>query len=200
VSGGYDYDLLSRFPPDLMFETFGGVDGLVEFMCATARKPGGRPRGRLGATAQAIRAAVLDDLVPRYDRMTVRQAFYALEVAGVVEKTERGYVQVQRQLLAMRRDGLLAWDFIADGTRWQRKPSSWTSLEDYIETMGRAYRRDLWRSQGVRIEIWLEKDALADVVYDVTAKWDVALMVSRGQSSATFLHAAAKAAEAAYEA
>jgi hypothetical protein len=30
-------------------------------------------------------------------------------------------------------------------------------------------------------------------------KWDVALMVSRGQSSATFLHAAAKAAEAAYE-
>jgi hypothetical protein len=195
-----DYDSLPPFPLDLMFETFlGGADGLAEFLCPTARKPGGRPRGRLGATAQAIRAAVLDDLVARYDRMTVRQG-YALEVAGVVEKTERGYVQVQRQLLAMRRDGLLAWDFIADGTRWQRKPSSWTSLEDYIETMARAYRRDLWRSRGVRIEVWLEKDALADVVYDVTAKWDVALMVSRGQSSATFLHAAAKAAEAAYEA
>jgi hypothetical protein len=138
--------------------------------------------------------------VPRYDRMTVRQAFYALEVAGVVEKTEGGYVQVQRQLLAMRRDGLLAWDFIADGTRWQRKPSSWTSLEDYIEAMARGYRRDLWRSQGVRIEVWLEKDALADVVVDATAKWDVALMVSRGQSSATFLHAAAKSAEAEYAA
>jgi hypothetical protein len=139
-----------------------------------AQKPHGQPRGRLGATAKAIRAAVLDDLVQRYDRMTVRHAFYALEVAGVVEKTERGYVQVQRQLLAMRRDGLLAWDFIADGTRWQRKPSSWTSLEDYIETMARTYRRAPWRSQAVRIEVWLEKDALADVVYDVTAKWDVA--------------------------
>ncbi len=43
--------------------------------------------------------------------------------------------------------------------------------------------------------MWLEKDALADVVVDVTARWDVALMVSRGQSSATFLHAAAKQAE-----
>jgi len=192
------YDSLPPLPLELVFETFEGEP--AEFLCPTTRKPGGRPSGRLGATAQAIRAAVLGDLVARYDRMTVRQAFYALEVAGVVEKTERGYVQVQRQLLAMRRDRLLAWDFIADGTRWQRKPSSWTSLEDYIETMGRAYRRDLWRSQGVRIEVWLEKDALADVVYDVTAKWDVALMVSRGQSSATFLHAAAKAAEAAYEA
>ena len=66
--------------------------------------------------------------------------------------------------------------------------------------MTRGYRRDLWRSQGVRIEVWLEKDALADVVVDVTAKWDVALMVSRGQSSTTFLHTAAKAAEAAYQA
>ena len=36
----------------------------------------------------------------------------------------------------------------------------------------------------------LEKDALADVIVDVTAKWDVSLMVSRGQSSATFLHSA----------
>lgn len=194
-----DYDSLPPFPLDLMFETFAG-DGLAEFLCPTARKPGGRPRGRLGATAQAIRAAVLGDLVPRYDRMTVRQAFYALEVAGIVEKTEAGYRQVQRQLLAMRRDGVLGWDFITDGTRWQRKPNSWNSAMDFIEAAARSYRRDLWRGQDIRIEVWLEKDALADVVVDVTNVWDVALMVSRGQSSATFLHAAAKSSEAAYDA
>jgi hypothetical protein len=35
-------------------------------------------RGRpLGAKAQAIREAVLDDLVGRYKRMTVRQVFYS---------------------------------------------------------------------------------------------------------------------------
>jgi hypothetical protein len=100
----------------------------------------------------------------------------------------------------MRRDGLLPWLFITDGTRWQRKPLSWDSAKDYVEAMARGYRRDLWSSQGVRIEVWLEKDVLADVVVDVTAKWDVALMVSRGQSSATFLHGAAEEAEAAFNA
>jgi hypothetical protein len=132
--------------------------------------------------------------------MTVRQVFYALEVAGVVAKTEGGYRQVQQQLVVMRRADLLDWEFITDGTRWRRKPSSWDALADYIENVARSYRRDLWRAQGRRIEVWLEKDALADVVVDVTAKWDVSLMVSRGQSSATFLHAAAKTAEQAYEA
>ena len=185
------------FGPDILLALFGDD---AEFLAPSSRKLHGRPRGRLGAVATAIREAVLDDLTARYDRMTVRQAFYALEVAGVVEKTEAGYYKVQKQLLAMRREGLLDWSFITDGTRWQRKPESWTSLGDYVEAFARSYRRDLWRSQGIRIEVWLEKDALADVVVDVTAKWDVSLMVSRGQSSTTFLHAAAKTAEAAYQA
>jgi hypothetical protein len=159
--------------------------------CPSATKSRGRP---LGVIAGKIREAILDDLVERYDRMTVRQCFYQLEVKGVVTKTEGGYRQVQTQVLAMRRQGLLAWEFITDGTRWQRKPDTWNSSQEYIQAIARSYRRDLWRSQSNRIEIWLEKDALADIVVDTTNAWDVSLMVSRGQSSATFLQSAAKAA------
>ena len=166
----------------------------VGLLCARTRKSG-RP---LGLTAVAIRDAVLG-LTEAYDRMTVRQVFYALEVQGVVAKTEGGYRQVQQQVLKMRREGLLGWDFITDGTRWMRKPDTWNEVDDYVEHMARGYRRDLWQSQGVRIEIWLEKDALADVIVDVTSRWDVPLMVSRGQSSATFLWNAAKHAERAWE-
>ena len=169
-------------------------EALLELLCPSARKPGQRGLGR---TAKAIRAAVLD-LRGDYERMTVRQVFYKLETQGVVEKTEAGYRQVQQQVLRMREDGLLDWGFITDGTRWQRKPDTWDDVEDYVAYMAHTYRRDLWRGQGVRIEIWLEKDALADIVFDVTSKWDVPLMVSRGQSSATFLHGAAKEAERAF--
>ena len=105
----------------------------------------------------------------RYERMTVRQVFYQLEMAGVVEKTESGYRQVQKQVLVMRRTGLLDWEFITDGTRWQRKPASYADAADYIKQIARSYRRDLWQRQNVRIEFWLEKDALADVITDVTA-------------------------------
>ena len=149
--------------------------------------------GAIGKAARAIRDAV-GELTGEYQRMTVRQVFYALEVRGVVPKTEAGYRQVQNQMLVMRREGLLRWDFITDGTRWQRKPASWDDIGDYVESVSRSYRRDLWASEGVRIEVWLEKDALADLVIDVTVRWDVALMVSRGQSSATFLYNAARAA------
>jgi hypothetical protein len=165
------------------------------FSCSRASKSRrGRP---LGSKALAIRSAVFE-LTGRFPRMTVRQVFYALEVQGVVEKTEGGYRQVQAQVLRMRREGLLPWSFITDGTRWQRKPNSYVGVEDFMAQMARTYRRDLWQAQGVRLEVWLEKDALADLIVDTTAKWDVPLMVSRGQSSATFLYSAAKVAEQAW--
>ena len=64
---------------------------------------------------------------------------------------------------------------------------------------GRApeHRRDLparalGRQHGY-VEIWLEKEALAGVLVDVTDQWDVPLMVTRGYPSISFLHSAAEA-------
>jgi hypothetical protein len=158
-----------------------------------------RKRGRpLGPKAKEIRAAVVG-LTELYDLMTVRQIFYALTVRGVVEKTEAGYRQVQTQVLRMRRDGLLPWSFIADSTRRQRKPDSYDTVKDALAEVTNTYRRNLWRTQQVRIEVWLEKDALASVVMGVTVPWDVPLMVSRGQSSDTFCYQAAQEARNAWE-
>jgi hypothetical protein len=170
---------------------------VAEFSGATTKKRRGRPKGAISAKTRELRDAV-DELTRKFERMTVRQIFYALEVAEIVPKTEAGYRQVQTQILAMRRQGLLDWEFVTDGTRWQRKPDSYGDVGAYVEHVSRSYRRDLWADRNLRLEIWLEKDALADVVVDVTAKWDVALMVSRGQSSATFLHSAADHAERVY--
>ena len=131
--------------------------------------------------------------------MTVRQVFYALTVRGVVAKTEAGYRQVQRQVLLMRREGLLPWEFISDGTRWVHKPETWNTVDDALQETARTYRRNLWLSQNVRLEFWLEKDALASIVSEITFKWDVRLMVSRGQSSDTYCYHAAQEARRAWD-
>lgn len=171
----------------------------LEYSRATAKKSRGRPKGSLGGKAQAIREAV-DELTVEYEVMTVRQIFYALTVRGVVPKDENsGYRPVQAQVLKMRREGLLDWGFVSDATRWMRKTVSFDSVEEALETTRRAYRRNLWRSQNVRVEVWLEKDALAGVVMEATNAWDVGLMVSRGTSSATFLYEAAQQALWAWE-
>lgn len=173
-----------------------------EFLRASAEKPRGkktgRPKGTVSAKTQIIRSAVLE-LTSEYDVMTVRQVFYQLVSRGIVPKDENaGYRPVQAQVLQMRRAGWLPWSFIADGTRWMRKPESFLSVDDAIASMHRSYRRDLWQSQNVRIEVWLEKDALAGVVSTATNAWDVPLMVSRGTSSATFLHSAGETARNAW--
>jgi hypothetical protein len=172
--------------------------GMPEFSRRRAKKSHGRPRGSISATSQAIRDAV-GTLENEYDEMTVRQAFYALTVRGVVPKTEPAYRQVQRQILLMRREGVLPFSFIVDGTRWRRGVRTWDKVEDALRETAAGYRRDLWAEQDVRLEFWLEKDALADIVATATSAWRVDLLVSRGQSSETYCWNAAQFALEAWQ-
>jgi hypothetical protein len=124
--------------------------------------------------------------------MTVRQVFYQATVRGIVEKTEAGYAKVQTDLVVMRRSGILPYEWLADNTRWQRKPRTFNSVSHALEETARFYRRALWTDAGAYVEVWLEKDALAGVVLPVTAEFDVPLMVARGYASLSFLHTAAE--------
>ena len=93
----------------------------------------------------------------------------------------------------MRRSGQLPYAWIADNTRWMRKPASYSGLADFVDRHQAAYRRDLWDSSDTYVEIWCEKEALAGVLFEVTREYDVPLMVSRGFASESYLFAAADA-------
>jgi hypothetical protein len=126
--------------------------------------------------------------------MTVRQLFYRLVSEGVIDKTETEYkATVGRLLTAMRKDGEIPYAWIADHTRWVRRAPSFSSLEDALQLTAETYRRSLWNNQDSYVEIWLEKDALAGVVFEQTAHYDVPLLVTRGYPSLSYLHTAAEA-------
>ena len=125
--------------------------------------------------------------------MTVRQVFYQATVRGLVEKAESGYGKVPADLTVMRRARELPYDWLADNTRWQRKPRTFDSVEDALRNTAAFYRKALWNEADSYVEIWLEKDALAGVVYPVTSMYDVPLMVARGYASLSFLYSAAEA-------
>jgi hypothetical protein len=132
--------------------------------------------------------AIVDDGRP----MTVRQVFYQATVRGLVEKEESGYAKVQTDPTVMRRAGKLPYDWLADNTRWQRKPRTFDSVEDALNETARFYRKALWNEIDAYAEVWLEKDALAGVVYPITSIYDVPLMVARGYASLSFLYTAAE--------
>jgi hypothetical protein len=154
---------------------------------------GARPTNRRGrAEIQAIKDAIYDALVEDQP-MTVRQVFYRLVSTGVIDKREGEYKSTVVRLLGdMRRAGEIPFDWIADSTRWMRKPKSYSSLDNMLKRTAEAYRRSVWDNQDCYVEIWLEKDALAGVLYQETSSWDVPLMVTRGYPSLSFLHDAAE--------
>jgi len=143
------------------------------------------------AEVEARREALLD-IIEGGRPMTVRQVFYQATVRGLVEKAESGYGKVQTDLTVMRRAGELPYDWLADNTRWQRKPRTFSSVEQALRDTAAFYRKNLWTDASSYVEIWLEKDALAGVVYPVTSMYDVPLMVARGYASLSFLHSAAE--------
>src|SRR6516164_1730135 len=119
----------------------------------------------------AARREALLDIIEAGRPMTVRQVFYQATVRGLVEKAESGYAKVQTDLTVMRRAGELPYDWLADNTRWQRKPRTFNSVEDALRDTAALYRKNLWQDAGSYVEIWLEKDALSGVLYPVTSMY-----------------------------
>ena len=151
-------------------------------------------RHRATQDEMEARATFLLAYANQHGPVTVRQLYYVAEVHGVpgISKDDADYDKVQRQVLKLRRDGRMPYSAIADATRWMRRPRTYDSVADALAETAALYRRNLWQEHSEHLEIWVEKDALAGVIYPVTAKYGVPLMVSRGFSSETFAFEAAQ--------
>jgi hypothetical protein len=148
---------------------------------------------RTKAAVATIRRTIYD-ILSEDNPQTVRQVFYALTVRGVITKAEVEYQRtVVRLLVEMREAGDIPFGWLADNTRWMRKPSTFTGFESCLNSTSKFYRRDLWAAMPVYVEVWCEKDALAGVLMEETEVYDVPLMTARGYSSLTFVHSAAMA-------
>jgi hypothetical protein len=143
---------------------------------------------------------LLYDIIEGQQPMTVRQVFYRAVVKGYVEKTEQGYGFIQRDLVQMRWNGKLPFGWIIDTSRNTRGGQGWNqSVEEFMEEMFEEipdrYTRNLLANHDFSIQVWLEKEALARVIWPMCMEWDVPLYCARGYSSLTFLHEAAQSLE-----
>jgi hypothetical protein len=151
---------------------------------------------RTKAAIVSVRDAIKDILEENHPQ-TVRQVFYRLTVRGLIAKAEIEYKQtVGRLLRDMREANVIPFEWITDNTRLMRKPASFTGIEACLNSTAQHYRRNLWASMPVYVEVWIEKDALAGVAMEETEVYDVPLMPARGYSSLTFLYCAAKVIQA----
>ncbi len=119
--------------------------------------------------------------------MTLRALYYRLASAGHLPATDQGYNRLKRLMARLREAGevpVTGW--LVDRVRSTLKPSSWSGLADFGDTVRHAYRKDLWARMPHHIEVFVEKDAIAGTIQPVTYEYDVALNVIRGDVSISF--------------
>ncbi len=115
--------------------------------------------------------------------LTLRQLYYQFVSHGLLPNTDRSYKQLGNVVSDARRAGLIDWNSIEDRTRFIRQNSNWTTPSSILRSVVSSYHRDLWASQDLRIEVWIEKDALVGVIDAVCRELDVPFFSCRGYVS-----------------
>ncbi len=135
----------------------------------------------------------VQEIINSYDfALTLRQIYYQLVARQIIPNEQRYYKKLSRLCVAGRDEGILPEEGFADRLREVDKLSSWSNLNEFMQTVKRSYRKDKWQNQDNYLEIWTEKDALRSVLTEITYKYDVALMVARGQLSRTEVYRTAE--------
>src|SRR5260370_24445600 len=118
--------------------------------------------------------------------MTLRKLCCRLISAGVLANSQQQYKRIGSIMTRLREADYVPLDWIVDHVRATLKPSSWTGLADFGETVRTAYRKDFWARMPVHVELFVEKDAIAGTIQPVTEEYDIRLHVCRGYASVSF--------------
>ena len=126
-----------------------------------------------------------------YD-LTLRQLYYQFVARDLIANTQKDYKRLGEIVNKGRLAGFIDWDYIVDRTRNLRSLAHWEGPSSIVDSCARQFRMDKWASQPVRVEVWVEKDALAGVVGQAADRQDVPWFACRGYVSQSELWGAAQ--------
>ncbi|EAG2513399.1 hypothetical protein [Listeria seeligeri] len=138
----------------------------------------------------------VNQIIKEYHRqgyeLTLRQVYYQLVANGIIENKERSYKNLGSLISNARLAGLIDWNAIVDRTRFLRGFNYETSPEDAIKRLSQRYGTDPWAGQKNHVEVWVEKDALVDIVGQASNKLNVDYFSCRGYVSQSAMFRSAR--------
>jgi hypothetical protein len=150
-----------------------------------------QPRGEAALVVQRAEQVATDYAAQGYD-LTLRQLYYQFVARGWLPNVQKSYDKLGRIVEKGRMAGLIDWDHIVDRTRSFESLSHWNSPTEIMDAVSRSFRMDKWDAQPTRIEVWVEKEALAGVVQQPSERNDCGWFSCRGYSSASAMWGAAQ--------
>lgn len=120
--------------------------------------------------------------------LTLRQLYYQLVSKDIIPNNDREYAKLSNILKKGRMAGIVDWSAIEDRVRVPKLPYWVRDVQHAIQDTIEQYRINRMQGQQRNIEIWVEKDALSNVLFRVTSKYHIRLMVNRWYSSISAMY------------
>jgi hypothetical protein len=135
--------------------------------------------------------AIIDSYLKQGYKLTLRQLYYQFVSRGYIVNTVRNYKNLGSVINDGRLAGLIDWEAIEDRTRNLESNSHWEDPSDILGACAKQFQIDKWKMQPHRIEVWIEKEALAGVFDKICKELDVPYLCCRGYTSQSEMWAAA---------
>lgn len=124
--------------------------------------------------------------------LTLRQLYYQFVARDIIPNNMKSYKNLGSIINDARMGGLIDWTAIVDRTRNMQKNSHWDGPRSIVETCANQFQIDKWLGQEHRVEVWIEKDALAGVIEPICRQLDVPYFSCRGYTSQSEMWSAAQ--------
>lgn len=129
--------------------------------------------------------AILDDLGSQGYTLTLRQLYYQFVSKGWIENTERSYKNLGKLITNARMAGMMSWEAIEDRGRGHHWYSVCEDERGLIDNLEYGINYDQWERQPFYIEVWVEKEALGNVIAKACRPYKVPYMSCKGYLSAS---------------
>ena len=117
--------------------------------------------------------------------LTLRQLYYQLVARDIIPNSIKSYKNLGSLVQKARDAGIIDWDSIVDRTRSIRELSHWEGRNEFLNSVIPQYKHDLWLGQDTRVVVFVEKEALSEVVGRESNHWDVPFFPNKGYLSAS---------------
>jgi hypothetical protein len=112
-------------------------------------------------------------------------------IPNVKTSSKNAYAFICRLLVEARKKGDIPWRAVIDPGRSRTSYYAWDLKQYARATIGSSISLDFWRGQPQRLEIWVEKEAMAQIVNAIVRYWRIPVNINKGYGSATVIHDAA---------
>jgi len=132
-----------------------------------------------------------NDIIEQYEEqgytLSLRQLYYQFVANGLFGNTNQNYNKLKSIMTKGRLAGYVSWKAIEDRTRIIKEAAVCEDETDLMKRMINTIRFDRWTKQGFHIEVWVEKEALGDVIKGPCEALGVHHMACKGYMSSSSL-------------